>query len=216
MFCYNTGMTRDEIIEKLLNDYPNPACELNYNSNFSLLVAVILSAQCTDKRVNMVTPILFEKYKDVYEMANANLKDVESIIKPCGFYHNKAKSIIECAKKIVEEYDGNVPNTREALESLSGVGRKTANVILSLAFNEQAIAVDTHVFRVSQRLGLCKKPKDVFDCEKQLMRNIPKQNWTKMHYILVLFGRYKCKAISPLCDECAFKKECRRLNGNTK
>ena len=206
-------MTKKEIIKKLLNDYPNPKCELDYHSNFSLLVAVILSAQCTDKRVNLVTPVLFKKYNDVYAIATANLEDVEQIIKPCGFYHNKAKNIIDCAKQIVSKYNGEVPNTREQLESLCGVGRKTANVMLSLAFNKPAIAVDTHVFRVSQRLGLSENPKNELDCEKQLMACIDEKDWTKMHYILVLFGRYRCKAISPLCNDCPFNKECKKING---
>ena len=209
-------MTKKEIIKKLLNDYPNPKCELDYHSNFSLLVAVILSAQCTDKRVNLVTPVLFEKYNDVYAVASANLQDVEQIIKPCGFYHNKAKNIIGCAKQIVSKYNGEVPNTREQLESLCGVGRKTANVMLSLAFNKPAIAVDTHVFRVSQRLGLSENPKNELDCEKQLMKVIDKKDWIKMHYILVLFGRYHCKAISPKCDQCCFANVCRRKNGFTR
>lgn len=209
-------MTKNQIIKKLLNDYPEPKCELTFHSHFSLLVAVILSAQCTDKRVNSVTPVLFNKYKDVYELAKADVVDVEEIIKPCGFYHNKAKNIVECAKTIVDKFNGIVPSTREELESLSGVGRKTANVILSLAFNKPAIAVDTHVFRVSQRLGLCENPKNEFDCEKQLMKNIDKKDWTKMHYILVLFGRYQCKAISPKCSECPFIQVCRRQNGFTR
>ena len=209
-------MNKQMIVDKLLRDYPAPKCELNYFSNFSLLVAVILSAQCTDKRVNIVTPVLFQKFKDVFELSKADIKEVEEIIKPCGFYHNKAKNIVECAKQIVEKHNGEVPNTREELERLSGVGRKTANVILSLAFNEPAIAVDTHVFRVSQRLGLSVNPKNEYDCEKQLMSVIKKKDWIRMHYILVLFGRYRCKAINTTCSDCPFIKECKKQSGLTR
>lgn len=209
-------MNKKLIIKRLLSDYPEPKCELEYTTNFSLLVAVILSAQCTDKRVNTVTPILFKKFKDVYELSKADVKLVEEIIKPCGFYHNKAKNIVECAKQIVQNHNGKVPNTREELERLSGVGRKTANVILSLAFNEPAIAVDTHVFRVSQRLGLSINPRNEYDCEKQLMNVINKKDWTKMHYILVLFGRYRCKAVNPMCNDCPFVKECKKQSGLTR
>ncbi len=206
-------MNKKEIIEMLIKDYPDPKCELDYHDNFSLLVAVILSAQCTDKRVNLVTPILFNKYPTVKELSNANIFEVEEIIRPCGFYHNKAKNIIESAKRIVEVYGGSVPSSREELMTLSGVGRKTANVILSLAFNTPAIAVDTHVYRVSQRLGLVRKVKNEFDCEKKLMKAVKQCDWTKFHYILVLYGRYVCKAIKPECSKCKFVNECRRKNG---
>ena len=196
------------IIDELNKLFPDAKCELEFNNPYTLLVSVILSAQCTDKRVNMVTPKLFEKYPTVFDLAKANQGDVEELIKPCGFYVNKAKNIINCSKQIVEKYKGAVPNKLEDLISLSGVGRKTANVVLSTAYNIPAIAVDTHVFRVSNRIGIASAD-NVDDCEKQLMQNFPKEKWLNLHQCLVLFGRYICKAQKPACENCVFKDICK-------
>lgn len=195
-------------IQKYLRSkFPQPKCELVYKNTYQLLIAVILSAQCTDKRVNMVTPALFKKYPNVQKMATANLLELEQEIKSCGFYHNKAKNILETCKNIVDRYNGNVPNNIEDLTSLNGVGRKTANVVISVGFGGQAIAVDTHVFRVSKRLGLAdeKTPEKV---EFQLQKIIDKKDWSEMHYLMVLFGRYNCKSQRPLCEICDLKDIC--------
>jgi len=205
-------------IESIYNNlkllFPEPKCELIFHDAYSLLVAVILSAQCTDKRVNQVMPSFLLKYPTVYDLANADADNVGDIIKSCGFYNSKSKNLIECAKKIVNNFNGVVPSNLEDLITLNGVGRKTANVILSNIYNVPAIAVDTHVFRVSNRLGLSQSS-NVMDCELQLMEVIDKKYWTEMHYLLVLFGRYYCKAIKPLCDGCKFinickEKKCKR------
>ncbi|MGN1227809.1 MAG: endonuclease III [Christensenellales bacterium] len=188
--------------------FPNAKCELVYTDAYTLLIAVILSAQCTDKRVNQVTPNLFAKYPTPYDLANANQKDVEEIIRSCGFYVNKSRNIINCAKDIANLHNGEVPNTMEELVKLSGVGRKTANVVLSTVYNVPAIAVDTHVFRVSNRLGLS-NTNNVLQCEYQLMEKLPKEIWSNMHHLLVLFGRYVCKAQNPSCDKCPLKENCK-------
>lgn len=197
------------IYNKLKEIYPNASCELEYKDAYSILVAVILSAQCTDKRVNQVTPKLFEKYPTVFDLANAEQLDVEQIIYPCGFYRVKAKNIILSSKDVVEKYKGQVPNNLNDLISLKGVGRKTANVVLSTVYNVPAIAVDTHVFRVSNRVGLANAD-NVKDCEVQLMNVLPKQIWSEMHQMMVLFGRYICKSQNPKCDICPFKDCCKR------
>lgn len=191
----------------LKSKFPDAECELGHKNHYELLVAVILSAQCTDKRVNLITPGLFEKYPTVQKMSEAKLSDVEKEIKSCGFYHNKAKNIINACKEIVKKHSGEVPDKFEDLLTLSGVGRKTANVIMSVAFGKPAIAVDTHVFRVSKRLELAnaKTPDKV---EFQLHKVIEKQYWSEMHYLMVLFGRYICKAQRPLCEVCELKDIC--------
>lgn len=183
-------------------------CELNFKNRYQLLVSVILSAQCTDKRVNMVTKSLFKKYPTAKAMAKANLAELEQEIKPCGFYHNKAKNILSACQKIVVEFKGEVPENYDALLSLPGVGRKTANVITSAGFGGDAIAVDTHVFRVSRRLGLASgnTPEKV---EQELMKVLDKNVWSESHFLLVLFGRYICKAQRPLCEQCALKEYCK-------
>lgn len=187
--------------------FPDAKCELNYNRGYELLIAVVLSAQCTDKRVNQVTSKLFSSY-DIYGLAKASKKDIENIIRSVGSYTKKSDYIIKIAKSLVEEYNGVVPNDREYLESLPGVGRKTANVVLSTLFNVPAIAVDTHVERVSKRLKLVNKNDKVLTIEKKLMKLIPKHLWGRTHHQLVLFGRYICKAKAPLCSECLFNDEC--------
>lgn len=196
------------IIDELNKLYPNAHCELNHDNNFELLIAVILSAQTTDERVNTVTPILFKKYPDSFKLSKAKLCDVEKIIKPIGLYKNKAKNIIETSKILVNNYNGEVPNRREDLESLNGVGRKTANIILSNCFSIPAFAVDTHVSRVSKRLQIANKDDDVLTIEEKLMNHFPKKNWSKLHHQFIFFGRYKCKAIKPLCTDCPFIKIC--------
>lgn len=195
------------IYNELNNLFGVASCELSFKNNYELLVAVILSARCTDKRVNQITPQLFEKYPTAKDLANAKQEDVEKIIYSCGFYKNKAKNIIAMAKDLSEKFNGEVPNNFENLVSLSGVGRKTANVVLSVGFKINAIAVDTHVFRVSNRLGLV-NARTPIGCEKQLMKKIDKQKWGQIHHYLVLYGRYYCKAQNPNCENCAFKNFC--------
>ncbi|MDO5440190.1 MAG: endonuclease III [Erysipelotrichaceae bacterium] len=196
------------IIKELNNLYPNAKCELKHRSHFQLLIAVILSAQTTDEKVNKVTCILFDKYKDAFSLSNANLKEVEKIIKPIGLYHNKAKNIVAVSKILVDEYKGKVPNDRTALESLPGVGRKTANIILNNCFNEPTFAVDTHVSRVSKRLKIASDNDDVKVIEEKLMTFFPKSSWGKLHHQFIFFGRYKCKAIKPDCLDCPLSTIC--------
>lgn len=198
------------IIEKLNELYPNAHCELIHHNSFELLIAVILSAQTTDERVNSVTPILFNNYPDALSLSKAKKEDVENIIKPIGLYKNKANNIIETSKLLVSKNNGKVPNCREDLESLKGVGRKTANIILSNCFNVPAFAVDTHVSRVSKRLMIANKDDDVYTIEEKLMKYFPKESWGKLHHQFIFFGRYKCKAIKPDCLECPFAKICKK------
>ena len=193
--------------EKLDMMISDAKCELNYNRDYELVIATVLSAQCTDKRVNEVTSVLFSTY-DIYGLANADKKDVERIIRSCGSYTKKSGYIIDIAKSLVNNYHGVVPNDREYLESLPGVGRKTANVVLSNLFDVPCIAVDTHVERVSKRLKIARKNDSVLVVEKKLMKAIPKELWSRSHHQLVLFGRYICKARSPECDKCAFYEDC--------
>lgn len=192
----------------LKEKFPEPMCELNFKDRYQLLVSVILSAQCTDKRVNIVTKDLFKKYPTAETMAKANLEELEQEIKPCGFYHNKAKNILSACQKIVSDFDGEVPEGYDKLLSLPGVGRKTANVITSAGFGGDAIAVDTHVFRVSRRLGLASgnTPEKV---EQELMKALDKNVWSESHFLMVLFGRYVCKAQRPLCEKCGLKEYCK-------
>ena len=198
------------IIDYLDYLFPNPRCELNYNLDYELLIAVMLSAQTTDKRVNMVTSILFDKYPSLKEIKNADIEDIKSIIKPIGTFNKKAENIKLISSRLLDDYNGVVPNNREYLESLPGVGRKTTNVVLANLFNEPLIAVDTHVKRVSVRLGLAKDSDDVLIIEKKLMKKFPKDKLVSLHHQLVLFGRYHCKAINPDCTNCKLKDICRR------
>ena len=204
----------DEILDVLEKMFPNAECELNHDSTFQLLIAVILSAQTTDVSVNKVTPLLFEKYPDAFSLANADLKDVEKCIHNLGLYRNKAKNIIACAKQIVDEYQGCVPSTMKELTSLAGVGRKTANVVLSVAFNIPAIAVDTHVDRISKRLGLSKPEDNVLNVENKLKRKIKKERWNRAHHLFIFFGRYFCTAKNPKCNECPFIEICKEKKKN--
>ncbi|MDD4815626.1 MAG: endonuclease III [Clostridia bacterium] len=187
--------------------FENPVCELNFKNNFELLISVILSAQCTDKRVNKTTKNLFKKYKTPQDFAKLKQEDLEKEIFSCGFYKNKAKNIVKASQSIVSDFGGTVPSGYDNLIKLAGVGRKTANVMLSVGFGDDAIAVDTHVLRVSNRLGLA-KTKDPTKCEISLQKNFEKKDWSKLHYQMVLFGRYYCKARNPKCEECELKNQC--------
>lgn len=195
-----------EIINELDKLFPDARCELNYKKDYELLIATILSAQSTDKRVNMVTAILFDKY-DIFSLKDALISDIENIIYPVGTHKRKAQYIKIVAQKLVEKYNGTVPNDRKFLESLPGVGRKTCNVVLSNLYNIPAIAVDTHVKRVSNRLGLSKSD-NVFIIEQDLMKIFPKDKWGRIHHQLVLFGRYICKSTKPQCNKCPFTNKC--------
>lgn len=201
-------MKNEEIIKVLDYYYPDAKCELNYTKDYELLIATVLSAQCTDKRVNQVTGVLFQKY-DLKGLKDADIKDIESIIRPCGSHTKKAKYIKTIATKLIEDYNGTVPNNREYLESLPGVGRKTCNVVLSNIYDVPAIAVDTHVARVSIRLGLDKEDDDVSVIEQKLMKKFPKDKWSRLHHQLVLFGRYNCTARNPKCKDCLLKEVCK-------
>lgn len=201
-------MMNNEILDKLNIMIKNPKCELNYSKDYELLIATVLSAQCTDKRVNIVTKKLWEKY-DIFSLANASISDIEEIIKPCGTYTRKSVYIKSIATSLVNDFNGIVPNDRNYLEKLPGVGHKTCNVVLSNIYNEDLIAVDTHVTRVSKRLGWASKNDDVLKIEKKLMKIIPKNEWTRRHHQLVLFGRYICKAINPNCENCLLKEYCK-------
>ena len=202
--------TRDKveyISSKLDEMFENPRCELEYYTPYELLVAVILSAQCTDKRVNIVTTQLFKEANTPEKMIKLSQEELEEKIHSCGFYHNKAKNILSMSKDLIEKFDGQVPNDLEKLQTLAGVGRKTANVVYSEAFKGDAIAVDTHVLRVTNRLGLVKTD-DPKKCELRLMELFDKGRWSKLHLQLVHFGRYVCKSIKPNCSECPFTYIC--------
>ena len=199
-----------QIIDYLDFLFPNPRCELEYNKDYELLIAVMLSAQTTDKRVNMVTKVLFNKYPTLEDLMSTDINDIKIIIKPIGTYNKKAINIIEIASRLINDCGGVVPNNRKYLESLPGVGRKTTNVVLANLFDEPFIAVDTHVSRVSIRLKLAKKGDDVLTIEKKLMKKFPKDKLSRLHHQLVLFGRYHCKAIKPNCSNCKLKDICRK------
>lgn len=204
-----------EIINKVDELYNDPKCELNFSSNYELLVAVILSAQCTDKRVNLVTNELFKNYNTPMKMITLSQVELEEKIRPCGFFHNKAKHILAATKEIIEKFNGLIPESKEDLKNLAGVGEKTANVVLATAYGVPAIAVDTHVFRVSNRLGLAFS-KTVLGTQRDLERNIPKDKWIKFHYALVLHGRYICKSQRPQCEKCELKELCKFYKSSRK
>lgn len=196
-------------LETLNQMFPDAKAELNYKNPFELLIAVVLSAQTTDKAVNKVTEVLFNQYPDALALSKAELSDVESIIKTIGLYHNKAKNIIALSKILVEHHQGEVPQNRTLLESLPGVGRKTTNVVISNAFGIPALAVDTHVARISVRLGLAKQTDTVLQIEQKLNRKIPKEHWLKVHHQMIFFGRYHCLAKNPRCSSCPLFDECK-------
>ena len=203
-------MKKIKIIEEYLEElYPNPKCELDYNNDYELLIAVVLSAQTTDKSVNLVTPVLFNKYPTLKDLKNADIEDIKKIIRSIGTYNKKADMVIKIAKILDEEFNGKVPSTKEDLMTMPGVGEKVANVILSEWFKVPAIAVDTHVFRVSKRLNLAKEKDSVKDVQTKLEKKFSVDNWGKRHLQLVLFGRYKCKSIKPLCSDCKLKDICK-------
>lgn len=204
-----------QILEELARLYPDARPALHYQNPYQLLVAVILSAQCTDVKVNMVTPALFAAYPEPAALAAAAPEAVEPYIKTCGLYHNKAKNLVLTARALCERFGGEVPADHDALESLPGVGRKTANVVMSCAFGADAIAVDTHVFRVTNRLGLADAP-DVVKTEEQLMQNIPKDQWSRAHHWLIFHGRQVCAARKPACERCTLCSWCEYANGNPK
>ena len=183
-------------------------CYLNYETPWQLLIATMLRAQCTDSRVNIVTESLFKKYPSASAFASADLKELEQDIKPTGFYHNKAKNIISCMKDIVDKYDGEVPKSLEELTSLAGVGRKTANVIRGNIYHEPSVVVDTHVKRISNRLGLTKN-QDPEKIEQDLMKELPKDHWILYNIQIITFGRTICTARSPRCEECFLQKYCK-------
>lgn len=199
----------NEILNYLEELYPNAYCELNYTKDYELLIAIVLSAQTTDKRVNKVTPILFEKYPDLKSLSEAPLESIESIIKEIGTFKKKSIFIKEIAKSLTKDHNGVVPNDREYLESLPGVGRKTTNVFLSEYYKVPALAVDTHVERVSKRLKLVKQTATVKEVETTLMKKIPKDRWIKTHHQLIFFGRYTCKAQKPNCQNCKLQTKCK-------
>ena len=197
----------EQIKTRLLTYYPDSVTELNYTNLYELLVAVMLSAQCTDKRVNLITPKFFEHYPDVQKLANAKLEEVKALLSSCSFFNNKAKNLISMAKQVLKSFDGKIPLTQKELVTLAGVGQKTANVVLIEYTGANLMAVDTHVFRVAHRLGLCraKTPKE---CEAQLTKKFG-DNLHRLHQAMVLFGRYRCKALKPLCEECFLSDLCK-------
>jgi endonuclease-3 len=201
----------DNVINKLINflelHYKTARCSLNYSTPFQLLVATILSAQCTDERVNKVTSVLFKKYKEPRDFLNISLEELMTIIKPTGFYRNKAKNIKELSSILVEKYKGEVPSNIEDLVKLPGVGRKTANVVLGNCFGIRGVVVDTHVQRIVQRLGIVNtdKPEKI---EFELMRLMPNVNWTKWSHQMIAFGRDVCKAKKPECFRCELRQDC--------
>ena len=200
----------EEVLNYLDGLYPNAYCELNYTKDYELLIAIVLSAQTTDIRVNKVTKVLFNKYKTLNELKDAKLSDIENIIKEIGTFKKKSIFVKEIATRLVNDYNGMVPNNREYLETLPGVGRKTTNVFLAEYYKVPAIAVDTHVERVSKRLNLANTNDDVLEVEMHLRRIFKKVNWSKRHLQLVLFGRYYCKAINPTCETCKLNNICKQ------
>jgi len=196
-------------VEYFSTHNPDAETELNYGNAFELLIAVILSAQCTDKRINQVTPALFERFPEVHQLANASVEEVFSYIKSVSYPNNKAKHLVGMAKVLLEEFNGDIPEKIEDLIKLPGVGRKTANVISSVVFNNASMAVDTHVFRVSNRLGLTVNAKTPLATEKQLVKHLPKETIAVAHHWLILHGRYICVARNPKCEICPITYMCK-------
>jgi endonuclease III len=189
--------------------FPDAHCELVHSNPFELVIAVALSAQCTDALVNKVTKNLFQKYKSPQDYLDVPLEELQNDIRSIGLFRNKAKNIQKLSRMLLDDYDGVVPQEREDLERLPGVGRKTANVVMSVAFNIPAIAVDTHVERVSKRLGFCRYKDSVLEVEKTLMKKVPKDEWSVTHHRMIFFGRYHCKAQNPQCPSCPLLELCR-------
>lgn len=198
----------DKFIEFFEKTMPVAESELKFLNPYQLVVAVVLSAQCTDKRVNMTTPAFFKRFPDAKSLSEASQDDVYQVIKSISYPNNKAKNLIGMAKALVADFDGVVPDNIDDLQKLPGVGRKTANVVMAVAFDKPAMPVDTHVFRVSARIGLTKNAKTPFETEKQLVEHIPQNVLSKAHHWLILHGRYVCMARKPKCDECGIKNIC--------
>jgi len=197
----------EEIKQIFLEQYPDSLTELNYTNLYELLIAVMLSAQCTDKRVNIISPALFEKYPDPISLANADLDEVKSYLNTCSFFNNKAKNLIKMAQSVIENYEGEIPLERDELVKLAGVGQKTANVVMIEYAGANLMAVDTHVYRVAHRLGLS-DAKTAIKCEEELTKKF-KTELHLLHQAMVLFGRYKCKAVKPDCGGCFMEAHCK-------
>lgn len=198
----------NKLIAYFEENMPVAESELHYENPYQLLVAVILSAQCTDKRVNMTTPLFFQRFPDAKSLSEASVDEIFTIIKSISYPNNKSKNLLGMSKVLVEKFDGVVPDDVEMLQILPGVGRKTANVVASVAFNKPAMAVDTHVFRVSARIGLTKNSKNPLETERQLVKHIPESIIPKAHHWLILHGRYVCTARNPKCDKCGITEIC--------
>lgn len=212
-------LTKKEIrycLDEIARMFPDAQCELNHRNPFELLIAVVLSAQCTDVLVNKVTKTLFKKYKTPEDYLNVPLEELQQDIRSIGLWRNKSKNIQKLCKMLIEKYDGEVPADRDLLMELPGVGRKTANVVASVAFDIPAIAVDTHVERVSKRLGICRWKDTVLQVEETLMKKVSKEEWGITHHRLIFFGRYHCKAQNPNCLECPLLSLCREGKKRTK
>lgn len=216
----NCILTKKERFERFIAHFtehmPIAETELLYDSPYELLVAVILSAQCTDKRVNLLTPAFFKKFPTPEQLAGAAQEDVFKMIASCSYPNNKSKNLIGMAKTLIEEFNGIVPESIDDLQKLPGVGRKTANVIASVVFDKPAMAVDTHVFRVAERIGLTTKARNPLDSEMQLIKYFPEEIIPKAHHWLILHGRYVCKARKPMCDQCGIQEICRWFKLNNK
>lgn len=204
-----TKQQTNEVLGKIAHMFPDAECELRHENAFELLIAVVLSAQCTDALVNKVTKDLFQKYKSPEDYVAVDLDELQQDIKSIGLYRNKAKNIRKLSEILIQQYNGEVPQTHEELVELPGVGRKTANVVMSVAFGEPAIAVDTHVERVSKRLGIARWKDSPLEVEKALMKKVPKEEWSDTHHRLIFFGRYHCKAQRPQCEICPVLDYCR-------
>ncbi|EOP27651.1 MULTISPECIES: endonuclease III [Bacillus] len=196
-------------LDTMADMYPEAHCELIHDNPFELVIAVALSAQCTDALVNKVTKNLFQKYKTPEDYLSVSLEELQQDIRSIGLYRNKAKNIQKLCRMLLDDYNGEVPKDRDELTKLPGVGRKTANVVVSVAFGIPAIAVDTHVERVSKRLAICRWKDSVLEVEKTLMKKIPMDEWGVTHHLLIFFGRYHCKAQRPQCEECRLLEVCR-------
>ncbi len=209
-------MNKKELFEKVIDFFsksmPKPETELHYKDPFQLLVAVILSAQCTDKRVNIITPALFKRFPNVKSMADANEEEIFKLIKSCSYPNNKSHNLYGMAKMLYKDFKGKMPDDIDELQKLPGVGRKTANVIASVIYNKPTLAVDTHVFRVAARIGLSTNAKNPLETEKQLIKYFPSEIIPDAHHWLILHGRYICKARKPLCEDCGIKDLCKYFN----
>lgn len=197
------------MIDVIANMFPNAECELVHDNPFELTIAVLLSAQTTDNAVNKITKPLFEKYKRPEDYIDVDIAELENDIRTIGLYRNKAKNIKKLCQSLLDKFNGQIPQTHDDLESLAGVGRKTANVVMSVAFDEPSLAVDTHVERVSKRLGICRWKDNVRQVEDKLCKVVPRDRWNKTHHQLIFFGRYHCLSRSPKCDICPLFEDCR-------